>query len=127
MATDTRLRALPSPPDYVEHGGRRVTWEPWRLYHVMCLPARVCDGCGSSAEAYCAPGLVHPLPGDTVTVTRPRPSARVPGRSWEQEVEVPMWPAYGLIAFACPDCDHVDVYDTDGGFARVDTAQPTLF
>lgn len=123
----SRLRPVPALPAYTEHGGRPVTWDPWRLSRVMCLPARECPGCGSSAEAYFSAGTIQPRPGDTVTVVQDRPSKRQPGRVWGKETEVAQWPYYGLAAFACPDCPHVEVYDTEDGFRPVDTTQPTLF
>lgn len=121
------LRAVPDLPDYPEHGGRRVTWRPWQDLRVMCLPHRTCASCGSTEDAYYAAGLVDPAPGATFTVTQERPSARHPGRSWAATVQVPQWPVHSLAAFACRSCSHLEVYDTEADFRRVDTAAPTLF
>ncbi|MFD6097188.1 hypothetical protein ACFVWN_20425 [Nocardiopsis flavescens] len=122
------LRALPPPPDYPEHCGRPVTWKPWELIRVLCLPPRTCEGCGSTEDAYSAGGTVRPHPGETVTVTRQRPSTRVPGRTLGQDVEIPMWPYLALIAFACPACHHTEMFDTeDAAFRRIDPTHPALF
>ncbi|MBB4931873.1 hypothetical protein F4561_002693 [Lipingzhangella halophila] len=123
----SHLSAVPPPPDYPEHNGRRVEWDPWQRIHIMCLPPTECAQCGSTAEAYFAAGVIQPAPGETTQDTRQRPSSRVPGRVWEQRVTVHQWPYYGLAAFACPDCRGVEVYDSREDFAPVDTARPTLF
>lgn len=123
----TRLRAVPAAPDYPEHRGRRVTWEPWRQIRIMSLPAHDCAGCGHVGDPWSTAGLVHPLPGEQVDSTRVRQSKAQPGRRWQERVTVPAWPVKSLTAFCCPACARLDIYDHDDAFRPVDLTRPALF
>jgi len=105
------VRPVPGPPDYTEHQGRRVVWGGWRTLRVMCLPPRPCAQCGSTAEAWLADGVVHPLPGEVVRTTRLHHSRRAHGRTWETPAKVPARPYRALSASCCTRCGQIDIYE----------------
>lgn len=114
-------------PDYHEHAGRTVVWEPWQpSARVMCLGTRECERCSSTATPLFSAARAQPHPGETFTTVRERSSGHVPGGAYKQ-VKVPAWAVYSLCAFRCPDCSHVDVLDVQDGYKPVDTSRPTLF
>lgn len=122
-----------SPPllDYPEHGGRRVVWQPWEQPRTfVCGPgvgANTCEECGFAGWLLVAVGEVQPAAGDTFTSHEKR--SRRTGRMYGVDHQVPAWPVLQLVAFRCPQCALVAVYDTgDGtGWVQVDITHPSLF
>ncbi|MFE7461621.1 hypothetical protein ACWFMI_23785 [Nocardiopsis terrae] len=134
------LRPVPGPPplpDYPTHEGRQLTWDAWREGGTVfvCsrskpLPPRECAQCGSGANPWFTAARAYPLPGETFTDLRPRAKGHQDGMPLKQ-VRVPAWPLYKVCAFACPDCQYVELYSYSSArmddFAPIPYMNPTLF
>lgn len=123
--------AFPTPnhplPDYTEHRGRAITWEPWQVSaQITCLGPRECEHCGSTDTPLFTAGRAAPLPGETFTSWEPRRRGHEEGMAVKQ-VEVPAWSVYQLHALRCPRCHKIDVIDITDDYRAVDIDNPTLF
>lgn len=73
-------------PAYFEHGGRPVTWRPWRAPQLDDGLVLGCAGCGPASAVWSANGLIGGLAGLV----------------------------FGLVAYRCDTCRHTSVFDMAG-------------
>lgn len=118
------LTLVPDLPTLATYDDHDIAWAPWRhTPRLSCMPNDGCASCASVADDYISHGIAQPHTGQTVTTDVVRSSGRHPGRSWTRPGRVSAWPVLRLIAFACPACARVDIYDIGTGqdeFVRVD-------
>lgn len=118
-------------PPITHHQGREVVWCEWEIEMWSTLTFHVtanCGKCGWDGQRWIAWGVVNPQPGErfVATVDRVTKHRHVYGK----EIDCPARPVRRLIAFRCPACKHLDVYDRgiDGKvFESVEVYRPTLF
>jgi DNA segregation ATPase FtsK/SpoIIIE-like protein len=68
-----------------------------------------CDACSYDGRPWLSIGALQPLPGETTTVQEHR--GHEPGRVYGIERQVPARPVSQLVAFCCPACHDLRVYD----------------
>jgi len=109
------VRALPTlhdlPPLW---DGHRVEWKGWETYWTTAdwhMKPVTCNECGSRDKSAMNTGLVYPLAGETVTMTRLKRSKNQPGRTYEVTQEIPATPTYWLHVWRCPSCHLDTVWD----------------
>jgi hypothetical protein len=124
-------RVTSEPPPVREHAGLPVAWEGWaEAPQALCPRARTwCDACGYDGARLVAHGLV-PYRESSSERALARIEARASRRPVPPSGVARSWPVHRLIAYRCPSCGDLRVYDTgaDGmGWEDVDVVQPTLF
>lgn len=98
-------------PDYPEHGPRRVRWEPWHVGpRILCGKVETgCDDCGSRRPPWIARGLVE-MPYDDPFTAR-----RMADGSSARSTGTPGHLIAQLIAFRCPTCRTLHLFDFGPG------------
>ena len=117
-ATPDRL-----PPTWDAADGRAIRWEPWQTLQVFVCTvgerspndAYECDRCGSSRQQETCVGAILPRRGEMFEITEDVASKRVKDSSYTRTRRVPAWPVIRLVAFRCPDCGRIDIYDEEAG------------
>jgi len=114
LVRERRPAELPTTWDAAE--GRAVRWSGWSPPHriFVCPPPPepdTCCNCGQAADEETATGYIQPLPADVVEEDRVVASKRRPGSTWGRTVKRLAHEYLRLLAFRCPACGHVDIYD----------------
>jgi hypothetical protein len=119
----------PLPP-IVTYQGRDVRWTEWEETLPVTHYQAACETCGhDQGHEWMAWGVVFPRPGETTTepeVVRARRSKR----PYVRDVTHHAHPIRRLVAFRCPPCRTLRVYDRgDNGhtFVQLDVDTPSLF
>ncbi|RJL19748.1 hypothetical protein [Bailinhaonella thermotolerans] len=123
-----RLAWPQPPPDYPEHDGRPVRWDPWDVAsRVHCIPSG-CVPCGYGGRVWITWGTVAPEHPGAVVVERPTRTRS--GRAYRRQEARPAPVARRLVAFRCPACGATQMWDMGEhgqSWALVDPSRPRLF
>ncbi|MFD1145885.1 hypothetical protein [Saccharothrix hoggarensis] len=116
-------------PQLIRYDNRRVRWYEWEIAPLVSHVDLTCEvrKCRYDGQPWMTFGVVDPLPGETYPWPEER---RLPsGRVYLRDRDQPAWAVIRLVAYRCPACKDLRVYDQGQDGKRFDLVDmtPSLF
>lgn len=96
-------------PDYLMHGGRPVTWRPWKPALPGANVRLSCGVCGD-VNVWSTSGIIAPQSGDVEAAVEQTRAADSFTYGFGRDLAT--FPLFRLFAFRCSACGDTSVFDT---------------